>query len=203
MITDVLDDPPEISLLELHGSIIESRSVFLYVREVTLFCCCVSHLHGTVWFVSSISYLPNVARRRRQSNGNRLITEPPPIQLKKLKKHLPKVMLGYQTSALNLWHQLQHAHYETDDGEASNTAVHRFVKPSHHKEMLDEGHEDRHRRVVLLPLKKRINGADTSKVLEGNIHAQTGHLVNELDERDSSVGNNLDRMLVSNSLAHQ
>lgn len=67
--------------------------------------------------------------------------------------------------------------------------------------MFDHSHEDRHGRILGLPLKESVDSVHTTQVLKRNINLETSLLVNVFDQRNSSVGNNLDGVLVSYMLA--
>lgn len=66
--------------------------------------------------------------------------------------------------------------------------------------MLDDRHQNRHGRVLMLPVQKRVDGANSSQVLERDVDFQPGELVNELDQGNSSVGDNLDGIRIGDTL---
>lgn len=69
--------------------------------------------------------------------------------------------------------------------------------------MLDQSDEDRHCWILLLPARKSFNRRNSAEVLKGYVDSQSGGPVDEFDERDPSVGNNLDRVELGNSLGHK
>lgn len=69
--------------------------------------------------------------------------------------------------------------------------------------MLDQSDEDRHCRILLLPARKSFNRRDSAEILKGHVDSQSSGPVDEFDEWDSSVGNNLDRVKLGNSLSHE
>lgn len=123
------------------------------------------------------------------------------VEVEELEKHLAEMMLGNEVSTLYLWHKLQHAHNQANHGETANSSIHRFIQTTHEQEVFDHSHQDRHGRILGLPLKERVDSIHTTQVLKRHINLETSLLVNVLHQRNSSVGNNLDRVLVGYVLA--
>lgn len=113
------------------------------------------------------------------------------------------MVLGDQTAALNLGHELQHADHETDDGETTDTTVDWLVQAAHEKIVLDDCHQDRHGGILFLPAHESVDCVNSSEVLERNVHFQSGESIHELDERNSRMRNDFDRIVVCHALAHK
>lgn len=89
-----------------------------------------------------------------------------PVEVEELKKHLAEMMLGDEVSTLYLWHQLQHADNQANHCETTNSSIYRFIQTTHKQEMFDHSYQDRHGRVLGLPLKKSVDSVNATQVLE-------------------------------------
>ena len=110
------------------------------------------------------------------------------------------MVLGDKTSTLDLRHELKHTDNQTNNSETTNASVDGFVEAAHEKKVFDDSHKNGHGWVLIFPADERVNGINTSKILKRNINLQAGRLVDVFDQRNSSMGDNLDRLSVSYTL---
>lgn len=111
------------------------------------------------------------------------------IELEKVEDQQAEMLLVVHSSALKLWHGLQHADDETDDGKAPNATADGLVEAPHEEKVLHKSDENGHGRVLKLPLQEGINGLDASQVLERHVDLEAGELVHIFDQGNARMGN--------------
>lgn len=147
------------------------------------------------------TYLANVTNSwGLEADGIILVIEVATIEVEEFEKNLAKMMFRNKASALDLWHELKHTDNQANDSKATDTSVDRFIETSHEEKVLNNCHKDRHRWILFLPFEERVNGIDTSEVLKRDVNFETSKSVDKFDQRDSSVGDNLNRLTISHML---
>lgn len=126
-----------------------------------------------------------------ESNGRGLVIEAIAIKVEEVHQQVAKMMLLVHVAALDLWHQLQHAHNQADDRKSTNATIDRLVHAAHQQKMLDERNENGHGRILLLPGKEGLHSVDSINLLKRNVHPQSSALVNVLDDGHLGTRNHL------------
>lgn len=127
-----------------------------------------------------------------QPKRGRCVVEPVAIEIKEVHKQRTQVVLWDHAAALDSGHHLKHADNHADDGESANATVDRLVETAHRKVLLDERDENGHGRVLLPPGLECANGNETANVLEGDVHPQTGRIVDVLGDGNLGLENSVD-----------
>ena len=127
-----------------------------------------------------------------ETDGSRLVLELVTVQIEEVHQKIAVVVLAILAPALDARHVLQHADDQADNGEATDAAVDGLVEAAHGEEVLDEGDEDGHFRVLLSPMEEGLDSVKASEVFEGHVDFEASARVNELDQGDPRFANDLD-----------
>lgn len=100
-------------------------------------------------------------------------------------------MLSRHATTLYVRPVLKQADHKADHRKPANSAIDRLIAAAHGEEVLYQGDQDGHRRILLLPGEKGIDSRDPSKVLERDVNLQPSTALDELDQRDLGMPNYL------------
>lgn len=91
-------------------------------------------------------------------------------------------MRRIHATTLHLGHHLQHTHDETDNREATDATIDRFVETPHEEEVLDERDQDRHGCILFLPFQEGLDSLQPGGVFERYIHLQASPSIDVFDQ---------------------
>lgn len=127
-----------------------------------------------------------------EAEGGGLVVEFVAVEIEKVHQQVAQVVLAFHVLALDGWHQLQHADDEADHGEAADAAVDGLVEAAHGQELLDQGDQHGHGRVLLAPPGEGADGGDARHVLKRHVDLEPGLDVDVLDQRHLGLGDVLE-----------